>query len=84
MRDETLWELADFYEVEGPDGQPVVPKDSIDELAREVWKHNRNSKSHTRREESIADMLLFRYQGVSKKEVAARANKIYMELERRK
>lgn len=82
MRDKTYWELADIYEVQGPDGQPVVLKDSVDELAREVWKHNRNCKSHTRREESVADMLLFRYQGVSKKEVAARANKIYTELEK--
>ena len=81
MRNETFWDLADFYEEMDKDGQPRVPAKDVDELAIEVWRHNRNSKNHTRREESVADMGLFQYQGISFKGAIARANKLYMILE---
>ena len=81
MRNETFWDLADFYEEIGDDNQTYVPAKSVDELAIEVWKHNRDCKSHTRREESVADMDLFRFKGISRKAALARANKLYMLLE---
>jgi hypothetical protein len=81
MTDERYWEIADEFEVTGRDGQSVVPADRADELIMQIWKHNRNCGSHTRREESEADLSLFRFEGISEKEVMDRAKEIYDSLE---
>jgi len=81
MTDEKYWSIADEFEITGRDGQSVVPADRVDELIMQIWKHNRNCASHTRREESEADLSLFRFEGISEKEVMDRAKEIYDSLE---
>lgn len=81
MRDETYWSIADEFEVEVKDGQMAVPAERVAELAVEIWKHNRNCKSHSRREESEADMDLFRFKGISSRKALEKAGKIYEALE---
>lgn len=77
MTNERFWLIADEFEIRNKDGQPVVPADRVDELLKQIWKHNRNCSSHTRREESEADIRLFTFEGISKKEVMNKAKKIY-------
>ena len=84
MTDERYWSIADEFEIVDKDGQSVVPADRVDELIMQIWKHNRKCASHTRREESEADISLFRFQGISVREVIARGKEIYDSLEIKK
>ncbi len=77
MTNERFWLIADEFEIRNKNGQSVVPADRVDELLKQIWKHNRNCTSHTRREESEADVRLFTFEGISKKEVLDRAKEIY-------
>jgi hypothetical protein len=77
MTDERYWEIADEFEITGRDGQSVVPADRVDELIVRIWEHNRNCASHTRREESEADLSLFSFEGISEEEVMDKAKKVY-------